>query len=846
MTRNPSSTSRKRRQPHNERDIEPTQTLQNARRKLGNAKGDVVKTGTHQAHMLQAPIHQTNPQRELQSANRKERMETRLRNIKNQIDGKVAIPTSPNASIGGHHSLSGEYYTKGGQELQETYTDQPAIYQCIGESQGGVPIHGISSQHPMGPIGDGLVPASNFNYQGAVQGPWPSATFDTRHMDSRSHFTQAPQAESPNAQYGQPFTGESLAGEANAELGLEPETQGEQSNDLPTTQTESQSVYPAYTSSFGNNLERARRYRNRVRTLPYINPANDATIASVEGDRDNWIKKIYNAMVRGDLACDGPSAKSRKHWVQTPYFDVGEIKWASIELFEAVMDHCKNGFRLEKEDNKCPPAASRANPSDREATCKERITTIIESLEKEKTVCDDMMEGGKHIKMFVNAPLTYTKSKISNRNSNNQKKKMLELAKQTQAEEPKAQENLEDQARPKARKSRKRKENAVENVTPAPPTQLDLRSEFQKISYDAPVSGNDPEAYIDTKAASSAEHDPYSTQPVSLLNAVGSIMYDDNAGQPPHLAEPEANDAACFTSSPSFIPPAPFSSPPVSVPPRKVTQGGAFNTYSMPGISHGTPILAQPSTAVGSPPVQFANARNGFTTPYEYSTRPTGAFDTFQTTSHGRISKQARHNQNVSLFRGLDFQIPTHASVSAQHIAQAIVPNNAIPTCTMASPNLHGPIISASNPFGAQIEHFPTISKALSAPAIQSTVSNAHRASNKKKRGREDEITNDLMNSPQRPEKRPRFQSEAASGSQQGDDSVDYVNFNGDPVNGNDPIDYKIFKELFSSKQGAVWKDRMNLGNVPVTENSPIDPALFEPLPNFDPKGEEKGEDKEL
>lgn len=102
-------------------------------------------------------------------------------------------------------------------------------------------------------------------------------------------------------------------------------------------------------------------------------------------------------------------------------YDALLIESTSREIFLALLDRCKHGFRGPTQfDKSLKPV--RDVDCDRDAVCIERLRNIIQALKWNKRVCKDVLYEDWKIILLVNHPLAYDKEKDSQKDSNDQRR----------------------------------------------------------------------------------------------------------------------------------------------------------------------------------------------------------------------------------------------------------------------------------------------------------------------------------------------------------------------------------------------------------------------------------------
>lgn len=164
----------------------------------------------------------------------------------------------------------------------------------------------------------------------------------------------------------------------------------------------------------------AKSFRNtsmRFGRTPWKAPEQDATINEVETNRLKHVERIYNAMVRGDIARDNQGSTAMKRWVYDAKYPSALVEAYSHKVFDAMLEQVKIGFRG-WDQNDYVLDERKGEDDDRDVDCAARLDNIITALEKEKSICENVMSSSSQIRMFVNAPKAYSKRKNQNRVGN--------------------------------------------------------------------------------------------------------------------------------------------------------------------------------------------------------------------------------------------------------------------------------------------------------------------------------------------------------------------------------------------------------------------------------------------
>jgi hypothetical protein len=168
----------------------------------------------------------------------------------------------------------------------------------------------------------------------------------------------------------------------------------------------------------------AREYRRRVHQPPHIDARDDPTIAELEHDAELWVSELITAISNIENVKDTEVSHARRMFFPENLSPL-VIEATSREIFTALMDRCKHGFRGPTSFNKAlkPHKDSEA---DKLALCRERMENVVDVLAVNKRVCKDVLYEDWKIRLFVNHPLAYDKEKDSQKGSNDQRRLRLE------------------------------------------------------------------------------------------------------------------------------------------------------------------------------------------------------------------------------------------------------------------------------------------------------------------------------------------------------------------------------------------------------------------------------------
>ncbi|KAF2626760.1 hypothetical protein BU25DRAFT_342855, partial [Macroventuria anomochaeta] len=163
-----------------------------------------------------------------------------------------------------------------------------------------------------------------------------------------------------------------------------------------------------------------RHFCTRFGRQTYIHPEDDPSIDQVESDRNHHVGRIYDAMIRGDRAQDNAGSIAMKRWVHCAHYKSDLVEAFAHKVFDCLLVQVKEGFRG-WHHNDYVDDDRKGEKEDREADCVGRLENIIDALEREKTICEDVVNSASQIRMFVNAPIAYASRKLQNRLGNSKR-----------------------------------------------------------------------------------------------------------------------------------------------------------------------------------------------------------------------------------------------------------------------------------------------------------------------------------------------------------------------------------------------------------------------------------------
>jgi hypothetical protein len=182
------------------------------------------------------------------------------------------------------------------------------------------------------------------------------------------------------------------------------------------------SLYSPYRGLF-HNSDAARQYRHlstHFGRQPYRAPEEDSSIGDVQRNRTYNVGRIYHAMIRGDRAEDNSRSIAMKRWVTCAHYQPDVVEAFAHKVFDCLLIQVTKGFRG-WHHNDYVDDDRKGEERDQQVDCAGRLDNIIDALEREKTICEDVMNSGSQIRMFVNAPIAYAARKYQNRVGNSKR-----------------------------------------------------------------------------------------------------------------------------------------------------------------------------------------------------------------------------------------------------------------------------------------------------------------------------------------------------------------------------------------------------------------------------------------
>lgn len=341
---------------------------------------------------------------------------------------------------------------------------------------------------------------------------------------------------------------------------------------------------------------------------PYIFPEDDDTIELVEHNRQTNVGRIYDAMICGDRAQDNPGSIAMKRWVTGAHYKSDLVEAFAHKIFDCLLVQVKEGFRG-WHHNDYVDDDRKGEKEDREADCEHRLEYIIDALEREKTVCEDVVNSASQIRMFVNAPIAYAQRKVQNRQGNSKRGR--------------AKDTSDPNLRPTIRRRTGGRQMNRSTVTPDRPMSRDTTPQFQ-----TPAPTGLPYYSAELSQPVQSSPTPSRLAPRQALQNSAMLM--------PQV--PTRYRQATATSPPStsrpFVPPtttsmAALSPPLVPVSRAYSTHGTRMPTAQMLPTQMSPVSSTQPCTSHSAPPSPEDAVHGIASSPEDWPTVDT--VDTFDT-----------------------------------------------------------------------------------------------------------------------------------------------------------------------------------------------------------------------
>jgi hypothetical protein len=181
---------------------------------------------------------------------------------------------------------------------------------------------------------------------------------------------------------------------------------------------------PVAATSQNDRWAQAREYRRKIHEPPKVDPNSDSTIAEVERDAEGWVTELIVAISNITNVKDTPSSHAYRMFLPDATSSL-LIEATAREIFTALLDRCKHGFRGPTSFNKALKPHKDSEP-DKTAVCRERMENVVDVLGWNKRACKDVLYEDWKIRLLVNHPLAYDKEKDSQKGSNDQRRLRLE------------------------------------------------------------------------------------------------------------------------------------------------------------------------------------------------------------------------------------------------------------------------------------------------------------------------------------------------------------------------------------------------------------------------------------
>ncbi|RMZ72459.1 hypothetical protein GMOD_00007447 [Pyrenophora seminiperda CCB06] len=153
-------------------------------------------------------------------------------------------------------------------------------------------------------------------------------------------------------------------------------------------------------------------------------PKSDTSILDVELNAEFWVRQLVVAMINLEDVKDTDNSSAVQLFDPEEY-DSLLLEAVGREIFLALIDRCKNGFRGPCRCNKAlePNGGLEADVT---ASCAERMQNVVSVLSCNKRVAEDMLFDSWKIRLLVNHPLAYDNDD-EQEESDDQRRRRLEF-----------------------------------------------------------------------------------------------------------------------------------------------------------------------------------------------------------------------------------------------------------------------------------------------------------------------------------------------------------------------------------------------------------------------------------
>jgi hypothetical protein len=175
------------------------------------------------------------------------------------------------------------------------------------------------------------------------------------------------------------------------------------------------------------NGQDARKWLHSPSQGPYVQPADDTTITTVEQNRNGWVNAMVDAVYDINNCNDGDSMKKHFRPTHASYFQNLQVEAACQVLFDILIEQCRTGFRrLSRYDE---TKEKTCHPDDKAANCVDRAGNVVAALRMWKSICKGMIEEDTKKWQLVNAPLKTVGRKHVEHNNNDRKSRTSKAGK---------------------------------------------------------------------------------------------------------------------------------------------------------------------------------------------------------------------------------------------------------------------------------------------------------------------------------------------------------------------------------------------------------------------------------
>ncbi|KAF2273672.1 uncharacterized protein EI97DRAFT_435841 [Westerdykella ornata] len=196
-----------------------------------------------------------------------------------------------------------------------------------------------------------------------------------------------------------------------------PTTTAEPSGEAPTPPKAP--AFPPFKRHFATGDD-ARNHRRAAKRS--IN--RDPNIAAVKANRDDWVRRLYEAMININGLIDKESSTHRKRF-ETGAFDQMDLEAAAHNVFDKAIAVHERGWTRPLVYHKEAVRGKFKDPA--KNCCRTRLEILCEVLTKSKAACNDALQGGLELAQLAYNPSLRIGGKIGNAIANQQRRERLQV-----------------------------------------------------------------------------------------------------------------------------------------------------------------------------------------------------------------------------------------------------------------------------------------------------------------------------------------------------------------------------------------------------------------------------------